>query len=80
VPPADDQPQIVALIELDEGPRLMSNLVGVTPAPSTEWLDARVTVDFEARGAEMLPVFRPVASEGLEGSVTAADREPAAQR
>jgi uncharacterized OB-fold protein len=69
VPPADDQPQIVVLVELEEGPRMMSNLVGVTPEPSSVSLDQRVMVDFEQRGPEMLPVFRPVPAEGTEPAV-----------
>jgi uncharacterized OB-fold protein len=63
VPPADDQPQIVALIELEEGPRMMSNIVGVAPEPSSVSLDQRVEVDFEQRGPEVLPVFRLSARE-----------------
>jgi uncharacterized OB-fold protein len=66
VPPAAaDEPQVIALIELDEGPRMMSNIVGVAPEPDNLPLDSRVRVDFEPRGEQVLPVFR------LEGQVSA---------
>jgi uncharacterized OB-fold protein len=58
VPPADPgQPQVIALVELDEGPRLMTNIVGVSPEPGNLPLDSRVRVDFEPRGDQALPVF-----------------------
>jgi uncharacterized protein len=66
VPPAaPDQPQVIALVELDEGPRMMTNIVGVAPEPENLPLDARVRVDFEPRGEQALPVFR------LESQVSA---------
>jgi uncharacterized OB-fold protein len=58
LPPADPaEPQVIALIELDEGPRMLSNIVGVTPEPENLPLDARVRVQFEPRGEQALPVF-----------------------
>jgi uncharacterized protein len=51
-------PQIIALIELDEGFRMMSNIIGVDPDPAQLHIGARVTVDFVERGEFMLPVFR----------------------
>jgi uncharacterized protein len=58
LPPADPaEPQVIALIELDEGPRMLSNIVGVAPEPENLTLDARVTVQFEPRGDQALPVF-----------------------
>jgi uncharacterized OB-fold protein len=66
VPPAAaDEPQVIALVELDEGPRMLTNIVGVAPEPENLPLDARVRVDFEPRGEQALPVFR------LEGRVSA---------
>ena len=64
-PAAPDQPQVIALIELDEGPRMLSNIVGVEPAPENLPLDGRVRVEFEPRGGQALPVFR------LDGPVAA---------
>lgn len=58
-PPAPDAPhQVVALVQLDEGPRLLTNIVGCTPTPENLPLDARVVVDFMPRGDQALPVFR----------------------
>ena len=58
-PPAEtDKPQVIALVKLDEGPTMMSNIVGVAPEPENLPLDAPVQVDFEPRGEQALPVFR----------------------
>ncbi|MBV9325691.1 MAG: Zn-ribbon domain-containing OB-fold protein [Chloroflexi bacterium] len=57
-PAAPDRPQIIALVELDEGPRMLTNIVGVIPEPEELPLDAAVRVDFEPRGDQALPVFR----------------------
>jgi uncharacterized OB-fold protein len=55
---ADSVPYVVALIELDEGPRLVSNVVGVDPERVT--IDQRVKVHFEPVGDGMvLPLFTP---------------------
>jgi hypothetical protein len=49
---------VVALIELDEGPRLVSNVVGVDPERVT--IDQRVKVHFDPVGDSMvLPRFTP---------------------
>jgi uncharacterized protein len=59
VPPAEpDQPQVIALVELDEGPRMLTSIVGVRPDPEQLPLDGRVQVEFEPRGDQALPVFR----------------------
>lgn len=54
-----DQPQVIALVRLDEGVRLMSNIVGVEPRPENLPLGLRLRVQFEPRGDQMLPVFTP---------------------
>jgi uncharacterized OB-fold protein len=59
-PAAPDRPQIIALVELDEGPRLLTNIVGVPPDPERLPLDAPLRVDFEGRGDQAIPVFRLV--------------------
>jgi uncharacterized OB-fold protein len=57
---ADGLPFVTALVELDEGPRLMSFLVGVAPDPEAVTCGMRVRVDFLDRdGEQTLPVFRP---------------------
>lgn len=51
-------PQIIALVTLDEGPRMLTNLVGVAPDPESITLGARLRVEFEAREDFWLPMFR----------------------
>ena len=68
LPAFTSAPPIIALVELDEGPRLMTNIVGVPPLPEHLRLDMRLQVAFEARGDMVLPVFRPEpATEQKEG-------------
>jgi hypothetical protein len=56
---ADQVPYVVALIELDEGPVLVSNVVGVRP--SAVHVGQQVRVTFERRSATAaLPQFTPV--------------------
>lgn len=50
-------PYVVALIELEEGPRLISNIVGCAPQDVEIGMPVRVT--FEAEGDFMLPRFTP---------------------
>ena len=57
-PAAPDQPQIIALVELEEGPRMLTNIVGVPADPERLPLDAPVQVSFEPRGDQAIPVFR----------------------
>jgi len=54
-------PYVVAIVELEEGPRLMTNLVDVEPDPDKIACDMPVTVTFAAISDEVtLPRFRPV--------------------
>jgi uncharacterized OB-fold protein len=54
---AGDVPYVVALVELAEGPRLITRLVGFdTVRPS---VGAPVRVAFARLGGRRLPVFRP---------------------
>jgi uncharacterized protein len=48
-------PYAVAIIELDEGPRLLANIVGT--APEAIRCDERVRVVFEERGEHTIPQF-----------------------
>jgi uncharacterized protein len=62
-PPAPaDVPQVVALVELEEGPRMLTNIVGTPADPGSLPLDAAVVVAFEQRGGQTLPVFRLAAA------------------
>ena len=55
----DDGPYAIAVVELAEGPRMMTNLVGVPNTPEDLILDMELQVTFERRGAISLPVFAP---------------------
>jgi hypothetical protein len=56
-------PYILAVVELEEGPRLMTNLVGVEPDPERLDLGMPVEVVFEDVTPEVtLPRFRPAPS------------------
>ena len=54
---AEEVPYVIAIIELDEGPHLMSRIV--TPDKAELAIGARVAVEFEEAAADIsLPVFR----------------------
>lgn len=57
ISPAYPAPYVVALVDLEEGPRMMSSVVGCEPEAVT--VGAAVAVKFEDWGADhVLPVFR----------------------
>lgn len=59
---AEDVPFVTAIVELAEGPRMMSSLVGVEPDPGKVRVGMPVEVTFEDITDEIsLPRFRPVA-------------------
>jgi uncharacterized OB-fold protein len=59
--PAWDAPYSIAIVELDEGPRMMSNVVGCPQTPDALVLDMPLEVTFEPISDEIsLPLFRPV--------------------
>jgi uncharacterized OB-fold protein len=51
---ADEIPYVVAMVELDEGARMLTNLKGSRDGLA---VGARVTVNFEDRGERRIPVF-----------------------
>ncbi len=53
-----DVPYVVAVVELDEGPRLLTNIVG-TP-PEAVRCDAHVRVVFEERDGAIIPMFSAI--------------------
>jgi len=55
-------PYAIAVVELDEGPRMLTNIVGVDNTPESLELDMALEVDFEPRDDQMVPVFRPSSS------------------
>jgi uncharacterized OB-fold protein len=56
----DDAPYAIAVVELDEGPRMMTSIVGVPATPEALELDMPLRVRFEQRGDVSLPVFGPL--------------------
>ncbi len=55
----DNVPYAIAVVQLEEGPRMMSNIVGIDNTPENLILDMDLEVTFENRGAQSVPVFRP---------------------
>ena len=55
-----EAPYAIAVVELDEGPRMMTSMVGVPQTPEALVLDMPVEVTFEpATEAMSVPKFRP---------------------
>jgi len=54
-----DVPYAIAVVRLAEGPRMMTNIVGVPQTPGALELDMPLRVRFEQRGPVSLPVFGP---------------------
>jgi len=56
----DAVPYVIAIVELDEGPRMMTNIVGVEPAPENLPIDMPVEVSWQQESDEVtLPLFKP---------------------
>ena len=56
-------PFIIGIVELDEGPRLMTNIVGIDPDPQLVRCDMPVEVVFDDITEEIaLPRFRPASA------------------
>ena len=55
----DETPYAIAVVELEEGPRMMTNIVGLPATPEALELDMPLQVSFERRGDVSLPVFGP---------------------
>ena len=59
--PAFDGPYSIAVVELEEGPRMMTNVVNVAQTPEALQLDMALEVVFEPLNDEIsLPYFQPV--------------------
>ena len=57
----DDAPYVIAIVSLDEGPHLMTNLVNVEPEPSALPADMPVEIVYDDVTDEVtLPKFQPV--------------------
>ena len=56
---AEDVPYVVALVELDEGPRLLTNILGISPDEVRCEMAVEVVFD-DSDGDVSIPKFRPV--------------------
>jgi uncharacterized OB-fold protein len=54
-----DAPYVIAVVELEEGPRMMANIVGIEPDSALLELDMPLEVVFTERGPMTVPNFRP---------------------
>ena len=57
--PSFDSPYAIALVRLEEGPTMMSNIVGCEQTPEALVLDMPLVVTFEENGDIAIPLFRP---------------------
>jgi len=57
----DEAPYAIAVVALEEGPRMMANIVGMDSTPENLVLDMDLVVTFQERGDQCLPAFRPAA-------------------
>ncbi len=56
----DAVPYVIAVVELEEEPRMMTNIIGVDPEPANLPLDLPLEVTWESESDEItLPLFRP---------------------
>ncbi|MEM9104113.1 MAG: Zn-ribbon domain-containing OB-fold protein [Pseudomonadota bacterium] len=59
--PGFEPPYSIAVVELEEGPRMMTNIVDCEQTPEALQLDMALEVTFQQRNEVTLPLFRPVA-------------------
>ena len=61
-------PYSIAVVELEEGPRMMTNIVEVEQTPEALQLDMALEVVFQMMNEEIsLPLFRPIAPLSKSG-------------
>ena len=60
--PGFEPPFAIAVVELEEGARMTTNIVNCDPTPEALALDMDLEVTFEPRGGVPMPCFRPVVS------------------
>ena len=58
----NELPYAIAVVQLAEGPRMMTNITGLPQTPEALVLDMPLRVTFERRGEVSLPVFEPADS------------------
>ena len=58
--PISDTPYAIAVVELEEGPRMMTNIVECEQTPEALPLDMKLEVTFEKQNDDItLPLFKP---------------------
>lgn len=58
------EPHSIAVVTLEEGPRMMTNIVNCPQTPEALLLDMKLQVVFEAQNDKItLPFFKPAAVE-----------------
>lgn len=57
--PSFDGPYAIALVKLDEGPTMMSNIVDCAQTPDALVLDMPLVVTFEYHDEIAIPLFKP---------------------
>ena len=63
--PGFTPPYAIAVVELEEGPRMMTNIIDCEQIPEALVLDMPLEVAFEPLDEEItLPLFRPLAKGG----------------
>ena len=60
----NDVPYAIAIVALAEGPRMMTNIIGIENTPEKLVLDMDLEVTFAPRGEMTVPLFRPAGSGG----------------
>ena len=56
----EEAPYVIAVVELDEGPRMLSNLIDIEPTPEAVQVDMPVEILFQDVNEEMaMFTFRP---------------------
>jgi uncharacterized OB-fold protein len=60
-----DLPYVTALVDLPEGPRMISNVVGCPPAALRNGMDLEVVFE-QVDGGVVLPKWRPAARNGAQ--------------
>jgi uncharacterized protein len=61
-PDLGTEPHSIAVVMLDEGPKMMTNIVDCPQTPEALVLDMPVQVKFTDFGAQTLPLFKPASA------------------
>ena len=64
-PDMGSEPHSIAVVQLDEGPRMMTNIINCPQTPEALVLDMPVSVVFETQNEQItLPLFEPAKARG----------------